>query len=38
LADITIWPIDPTSASLKELFNMAPMFMTIVGGKVVHKT
>ena len=37
LADITIWPIDPTSASLKELFNMAPMFMTIVGGKVVHK-
>jgi len=36
-ADIAVWSQDPTKASIEELFKMAPMYMTLVGGKVVHQ-
>jgi predicted amidohydrolase YtcJ len=37
LADIVVWSQDPTTASLEDLFKMPPMFLTLVGGKIVHK-
>ena len=38
LADVAVWSTDPTSATPTQMFNMKPMFMTIVGGKVVYQS
>ena len=38
LADMAVWSTDPTSATPTQMFNMKPMFMTIVGGKVVYQS
>lgn len=37
LGDITVWSQDPTGATPEELFYLPDMFMTIIGGKIVHQ-
>ncbi|NPV87621.1 MAG: amidohydrolase family protein [Anaerolineae bacterium] len=36
-ADLAVWQQDPEGMTPGELFNMPPMYMTLVGGKVVHQ-
>jgi predicted amidohydrolase YtcJ len=38
LADIAVWPGDPSRATLAELLAMDQMDLTLIGGKVVHGT
>ena len=36
LADVTVWPGDPSGLSPAELIKMDKMDLTLIGGKVVH--
>ena len=38
LADVAVWPGDPSGLSPAELFAMDEMDLTLIGGKVVHGT
>ena len=36
LADVVVWPGDPSALSPAELIEMDQMDLTLIGGKVVH--
>jgi hypothetical protein len=36
-ADLVVWPKDPSTLTLEQLVLTKTVYMTVVGGKVVHK-